>query len=109
MLQPLITTLKTCSVKLEYNDEPFLQRLKTIRELLYSVNTETSVNIKCLSKYHSKINILEISLLQLAPGCTARAPTVTLPALQTRKGISELIYESNVELNLKKLAPILGQ
>lgn len=107
LLQPSIEILKTCTVKLQYDDEPFWQRLETIGGWLYSVKDETSLKIKCLSKYNAKINIFGSGVLQLAPGCTARAPTVTLPALQAPKGISEIIYEANVELNLKKLSPIL--
>lgn len=71
--------------------------------------TAETLTVVCHSVDPIKISLSGTGILKLAPGCSIKAKDVIIPASTFRTGQSEVIYESELHLNLTELSPSLSK
>lgn len=104
LLNPTISALKSCNIQLTTNQESYWRTLKTLGSWIYSFIHHQTVTIFCHSTSPIKINLQGVGIIKLAPGCSVRTNEATIPATTMQAGQSEMIYESEIHLNLTSLS-----
>lgn len=105
-IDPTPEALKFCQIKLDYHNRQYWKALRSLGGWLYSVGSNTTITIKCPSN-NNLVEITGAGIMQLLPGCSAKTRKITLPAISSTGGVTEVIYESNAELNLRVLSPAI--
>ncbi|XP_043482087.1 uncharacterized protein LOC122511095 [Leptopilina heterotoma] len=108
LLNPTISALKSCDIQLTTNQESYWRTLKTLGSWIYSFARSELVTIFCHSTSPLKINLQGVGIMKLAPGCSMRTKDATIPATTFQAGQSEMIYESQLHLNLTALSQAIS-
>ena len=92
--------LKKCNVHFLPKVSPYWIYLESINGWLYSVASNTTLQILCPGEQHYLATISGVGLLQLRPKCAARHDRVTLAGIQTIGHSTEFLYLPNIHLDI---------
>ena len=98
--QPSLENLRKCNVHFLLKATPYWIYLESINGWLYSVASNTTLQILCPGEQHYLVTISGVGLLQLRPKCAARHDRVMLVGVQTLGHSTEYLYLPNIHLDI---------
>ncbi|XP_051176159.1 uncharacterized protein LOC127291222 [Leptopilina boulardi] len=108
LTNPTDKVLRTCDIRITSSLESFWKPLRTLAAWLYSVAKPEVLLIICHSAYPIKINITGTGIIRLAPGCSAKTKDIIIPATATQVGQTEILYEPELHLDLKRISSVFS-
>ena len=98
--QPSEDSLKKCDVHFLPRTTPYWIHLDSLDGWLFSVPSNTTLQILCPGEQHHLSSISGVGVLQLNSKCTARHDRVTLMGMKTIGQSSDLVYLPNIHLDI---------
>lgn len=100
---------ENCEIKVIKKQASYWKQLDTMSGWLFSLPYPEIIQILCDSEEATVIELRNIGILKLRPGCIAKTQYVTISGTQTLEGTIKEIYVAEANLDLNQLIPNISQ
>ena len=92
--------LRTCDIRITYDQ---------ISDIRYSLTSPELAHLICSKTPDQKYILEKTGLIQMAPGCSLKTESATIPAITLKEDPQEYLYETQLSLDLTELSPIISK